>query len=263
MTASPHVLAIGRSDALGLEGLQGDQRTIESLGVRSCALVTSLSSADSGAAQDEIELPPAFIERQFSMIVGRRRIAAIKLGRLTAEGQIAAVVSLLEALTHSPPLVLAPALFRANGRRVMDVAALAEWKRRLPSMATVLVASAQEAAALGGCEAGGREELRHATELLATLGSESVLLCGSLPAEGVGLDLLLDADGGLVEREFALPEGAAGLVGTALGEGGLGRSMLAAGIAAELAKGRTVREACRTARDHATRVLGWQRAATG
>jgi len=256
---SPRVLAIGRSDALGLEGLQGDQRTVEALGGRAASVVVNLCSADTGAPHDEVELPATFIVRQFETVMARHRIAAIKLGRLSSEEQVETVARLLESLPSRPPVILAPALFRLTGERVLGVRALAHWKRRLPHLATVMVASGQEAAALGGFEIGDRADLRHATELLATLGSDNVLLTGTLAAEGRGLDLLLGPSGKLVEREFPLPESLAGRVGTVLGEGGLGRSILAAGIATELARGRDLQSACELARNYVVTELTRQR----
>lgn len=95
------------------------------------------------------------------------------VGHLREEAEIAAIAA---ALTDGGvPVVSAPALFDADGTLLLDVAAMAMFKRRLTLIADVLVVTAEELEELGGMPADDEDDAVLAAEMLLTLGPQVVV----------------------------------------------------------------------------------------
>lgn len=234
------ILLIGRSDCLGDKGIQAGIWTAGVHGLAASSIVMNLTARDEGLNFDETELSGTFIVRQAETILRKQEIDVVKVGRLSSEEQIEAAARILEDSRLACPVVISPAIFRSNDTQALGVRALAHWKRRLPHLASVIVATEREADALGGFRAEGREELPHVAETLATLGSESILVSALLQGRKCGLDILRGADGKLHEREFPLVREA---------EQGLDTPNLSTALACQLALGCSPREAAARARD--------------
>lgn len=235
------ILLIGRSDCLGEKGVQAGIWTAGVHGLTTSTVIMSLTAHDEGRNFDETELPGTFIIRQAEAILESQKIDVVKIGRLSSEEQIEATARILEDSRLSGcPVLISPAFFRANDEPALGVRAIAHWKRRLPHLARMVVVTEREADALGGFQAEGREELPHVAETLATLGSESVLLSAQDPGRAGGVDIFLDDEGILYERDFPV---------TRQGEAGLDTPNLSTAVACQLALGHGNQEAARRARD--------------
>lgn len=248
MITKGRLLLIGRSDCLGDKGVQAGIWTAGVHGLAASTIVMNLTARDEGLNFDEIELSGTFIVRQAETILQQQKIDVVKVGRLSSEEQIEATARILEDSRLNCPVVISPAIFRSNDTQALGVRALAHWKRRLPHLATMIVATEREADALGGFHAEGREELPHVAETLATLGSESVLLSALLSGQARGVDIFLDAGGKLHEREFPLVRE---------GEYGLDTPNLSMALACQLALGCNLKQAARLARDFVAGGEGW------
>ncbi|MFC4350953.1 bifunctional hydroxymethylpyrimidine kinase/phosphomethylpyrimidine kinase [Fodinicurvata halophila] len=248
MNTKGRILLIGRSDCLGEKGVQAGIWTAGVHGLAASTIVMNMTARDEGLNFEEIELSGTFIVRQAETILQKQNIDVVKVGRLSSEEQIEATARILEDSRLNCPVVISPAVFRSNDSQALGVRALAHWKRRLPHLATMIVATEREADALGGFHAEGREELPHVAETLATLGSESVLLSALLPGQARGVDIFLDASGQLHEREFPLIRE---------GEYGLDTPNLSTALACQLALGCNLMQAAGLARDFVAEGQGW------
>lgn len=235
------ILLIGRSDCLGEKGVQAGIWTAGVHGLAASTVIMNLTARDEGRNFDETELPGTFIVRQAEAILESQKIDVVKVGRLSSEEQIEATAQILDdSRLAGCPVLITPAFFRANDEPALGVRAIAHWKRRLAHRARMVVVTEREADALGGFQAEGREELPHVAETLATLGSETVLLSAQDPGGDGGLDIFLDAEGVLYQREFPVLRD---------GEAGLDTPNFSTAMACQLALGHESREAARRARD--------------
>src|SRR3546814_2015322 len=103
---------------------------------------------------------------------------AVKVGLLHNAEVIDAVADALAAEAPGVPLVLDPVMIAKGGAALLDTGASATLKRRLPSLATLLTPNVPEAEALTGLAIADLDGMRHAAEMLLTLGAPAVLLKG-------------------------------------------------------------------------------------
>lgn len=199
---APRILSIGRFDCLAVGGIQDDLVTIRQLGAEGATVATSMTARDVDVAFELVELPATFIVRQIDQVFRSGPVDAIKIGRLSSEEQVEVVAGVLEERKQRGPVVLAASLLREDGSPVLGPRALAHWKRRLPQLARLLVASRTEAELLGGFGPGEIDSNEHVAAMMSTLGSEAVLLSSADPLSDVGHDVLSD-DGEIRAWRFA------------------------------------------------------------
>jgi hydroxymethylpyrimidine/phosphomethylpyrimidine kinase len=240
-----HVLVIAGSDSSGGAGLTRDVETLTHFGVGALCALTAVT-AQSHTAVTAIEvLPPAMVRAQIDAAFASGRIDAIKIGML---GTRAVVLAVAAALAAHPalPVVLDPVVTSTSGTALLDAAGQAALRESLLPRATLITPNIAEAAALLGVQQGssGRQQLAQAEGLLA-LGARAVLLKGGHAAGATATDLLLIP--GAPPQYLSAPRIAADRRGTGCA--------LASAIAAGLAGGQGLSQACMGAKQHVTELL--------
>jgi hydroxymethylpyrimidine/phosphomethylpyrimidine kinase len=173
-------------------------------------------------------------------------VGAVKIGMLGTAAIVDAVASALPA-RESVPIVLDPVLVSSSGGMLLDEAGRERLRCGLLPRVTLLTPNIPEAAALLGEEPVGDERARLAqARALLRLGCEAVLLKGGHAIGPTVLDLLIGPGGEVVR--LASPRVP---VQAARGTG----CQLASAIAAGLASGRGLADACRAAQDYVVRGL--------
>ena len=244
---APAVLIIGGSDSSGGAGLARDLRTLEGQGVEAVIALTAVSAQSNSRVWAVHHVPPELIRAQILSALESRRVGAIKIGML---GTAAAVEAVAESLPrgHDAPLVLDPVLRSSSGGQLLDEAGRGAMQERLFPLATLLTPNIPEAAQLCGAEPQAGSDtvtrLAWAAQLLAR-GPRAVLIKGGHAAGAEAADLLARADG---TREWL---SSARLPGSVRGTG----CALATGIAAGLARGEALQEACWNARRYVLDLL--------
>ncbi|HEX4260619.1 MAG TPA: bifunctional hydroxymethylpyrimidine kinase/phosphomethylpyrimidine kinase [Acetobacteraceae bacterium] len=191
------VLAIAGSDSGGGAGVQADIKTIEALGGYAATAITAVTAQNTLGVQGIVGLSPDFIRLQIAAVLDDLGADAIKTGMLVDAATIEAVCVALAARPR-PPLVLDPVMVAKGGARLLDPDAVAMLKRRLVPFATLLTPNLPEAEALTGLPIADPAAMKHAAEVLLTLGAGAVLLKGGhLPGEIV-TDLLATEEHGLL-----------------------------------------------------------------
>jgi hydroxymethylpyrimidine/phosphomethylpyrimidine kinase len=143
-------------------------------------------------------------------------------------------------------MVVDPVMAATSGGRLLELDAIAAYRRVLFPRATVLTPNLDEAALLLGWRPRTLDEMRRAVGELRELGGGSILLKGGhLPGTSV-VDILLSAEGKQVELTGERIEGV-----DTHGSG----CTLAAAIAAGLALGEDVQAACRRAQAYLRQSL--------
>ena len=244
----PAVLVIAGSDSSGGAGLARDVRTLETMGADALCAVTAVTAQTDAEVLGVYPVPPDQLRAQIAAALATRPIHAIKIGMLAGR---AALEEVAEALRAVPgvPVVLDPVLRASSGGVLLDDPGFEALRTRLFPRVTVLTPNIPEAAALCGEPAPrddpGRERLvEWAAELLAQ-GPGAVLLKGGHARGTTVVDLL--ARRGVDAVWFTGPRLAATRRGTGCA--------LASAIAASLAAGADLEDACRRGREHVRALL--------
>jgi len=265
--ARPAVLVIAATDSSGGAGLTRDVRVLSDFSVDALCVVTAVTAQSDQKVTAVHHVPPDVIRAQIAAALATRQVGAIKIGMLGNRATVEAVVeglgaggaalggslpgvpppggsSLSEGPSHGIPIVVDPVLVSTSGGVLLDAGGRAALTGALFPLATLVTPNVPEAAALLGetlaTDEGGlvQQGLR-----LLGFGSRAILLKGGHTDGEDAVDLLISG-GGTVERMASQR-----VAGTCRGTG----CALASAIAAELAAGSPLNEACRAAKNY---VLG-------
>jgi hydroxymethylpyrimidine/phosphomethylpyrimidine kinase len=239
------VLLIGGSDSSGGAGLTRDVDTLARLGTGALCAVTAVTAQSDAAVSAVHPVPPPIIRAQIEAAFATQRVGAVKIGML---GTRAGVVTVAACLGAHPavPVVLDPVLRATSGGELLDAAGQLTLRETLLPRATLLTPNIREAAALLGVAAAVSEaQLLQQGRALLGLGVRAVLLKGGHAGGATATDWLLT--GAAAARSFSAPRSARALRGTGCA--------LASAIAAGLAAGGDLAEACARAKQHVTQLL--------
>jgi hydroxymethylpyrimidine/phosphomethylpyrimidine kinase len=236
------VLSIAGSDPSGGAGIQADLKTFQAFGVHGAAVVTSLTAQNTTAVRARHDVPAAFVGAQLDAILEDMTIAAAKTGLLPDAGVVDVVVA--RFARAGVPLVVDPVLVATSGDALTGPSALAAIRDRLLPIAYVVTPNLVEAEALTGRRVTTVGEMRDAAMALLERGPHAVLVKGGHLADRA-CDVLATADG---VHELEAPRHP---VGPTHGTG----CTLSAAIAAELARGRPLPDAVRSAKGYVGRAI--------
>jgi len=238
-------LTIAGSDSGGGAGIQADLKTFAALGVHGLAAIAALTAQHTRGVT-AVHLPPLdFLRAQIDACFDDFHITAVKLGMLANADVIHAVA---DALEHYRPryIVLDPVMVATSGAKLLEDSALHALRQRLLPLADVLTPNIPEAELLLGYAISDADTaVRAATELTQHCGGAAVLLKGGHLHEG---EQVLDR---YVQDEQRQVFTHARLQLEAHGTG----CTLSSAIAAQLCRGQSAVDACRTATDYVARAL--------
>lgn len=200
---SGRVLSIAESDSSGGGGIQADTKTILALGGYATTALTGVTAQNTKAITCFQTLEPALVGAQMRTVLEDIGTDAIKTGILGHHLIIDAVGDVLdEYLPFNYPVVIDPAIISQTGEILMDETALATLKRRLFIRATVLTPNLREAEILTGMTIRDLDDMKHATDMMRTLGAETVIVKAGQVFSEKDLYLIATADG---ERIYEKP----------------------------------------------------------
>jgi hydroxymethylpyrimidine/phosphomethylpyrimidine kinase len=218
---NPVALVIAGLDPSGGAGLLLDTRVMTEQGVYAAGVVTALTEQDTRSVHAVKPVDDVLVAHQIGRVASDLKVAAVKIGMLGSAKVARAVLSGLAGVRA--PIVLDPILRSSSGVALLDDPAALD---PLIARATLVTPNVEEAQQLGGVEG------------LARRGAKAVLWKGGHGTGDVVVDRLVDEHG---EQEFSGPRvpGGEDVHGTGCA--------LASAIAAQLARGVNLREACRIA----------------
>ena len=189
------VLICAGSDSGGGAGIQADIKAVTALGGFAMTAITALTAQNTLGVQGVQGVDPGFIRQQIASVLDDLGADAIKTGMLHDSPTIEAVCEEIAARAPGVPLVADPVMVAKGGHRLLAPDAVETLKRRLMPLAALLTPNIPEAEVLSGMEIRTEADMRHAAEVLLTLGVPAVLLKGG-HMEGERLvDLLATPDG--------------------------------------------------------------------
>lgn len=252
MTNSPRpvsVLTIAGSDSGGGAGIQADLKTFAAHRVHGLSAIAALTAQHTRGV-NAVEVPAAaFLRAQIDTCFEDFEIGAVKIGMLANSDTIHVVVKALDQ--HCPRhIVVDPVMIATSGARLLAKDAIDVLRKRLLPMATLITPNLPEAELLLGRAIPDLDAMREACDALLDLGAGAVLLKGGHLASGDEVvDLFCERleTGGRIRREIRHPRLAVNAHGTGC--------TLAAAVAARLALGAELADACHAASDYVHRAL--------
>lgn len=237
-TETTAALTIAGSDSSGGAGIQADLRAFSAFGLKGLSAVTAVT-AQHGRVLASEPVSPGLVRAQIDAAAASGTVAAVKTGMLASAEVVRAVVEALDA-HRLRPLVVDPVRSATGGGSLLDELGAELVVRELVPRCTVLTPNIPEAEALLDARVRGRPDMAEAAAALAGLGAPAVLLKGGHLAGPDSPDVL--CEGGRITWF----EGPRILADDSHGTG----CALSAAIAAQLALGRPLVEACAAARSY-------------
>ena len=235
----PTALTIAGSDSGAGAGIQADLKTFAAHGVYGTSAITALTAQNTIGVSAIHVAPDDVVAAQIEAVVSDLGCDAVKTGMLANSTIVEAVAAAIESM-DLPNLVVDPVMVAKSGDHLLDEEAVHALRWTLLRLARVVTPNIPEAEVLAKMTVRNRDDMREAARRIAMLKPGAVVIKGGhLPGPEI-VDLLLEHG---EFTEFAGPriEGR-----NTHGTG----CTFAAAIAAHLAKGVTVREAVRLAKEY-------------
>lgn len=238
----PQVVTIAGSDSDGSAGLQADLNTFFTRNVYGMSIVTACVAGNSYGIQASTSMPTDFINQQFTSLADDFDLKAAKTGMLADAELINNVVVNYKRVAFGP-LVVDPVIVTKHGAMLLETAAFETLREQLVPLATVITPNFFEAQKLVDMVIETDEDMLTAAKKLQTMGAKNVMIKGqhSDANQTEVRDLVLLENG----EHFWL---SAPYIHTDR-VNGTGDS-LSACITAELAKGKSVKEAITIAKQY-------------
>ena len=238
-------VTIAGSDSGGGAGIQADLKTFSALGVYGASVIAALTAQNTKGVTGIHDVPPAFVAAQIDAVFSDLKVDAVKIGMLSNAGVIEAVTNGLNR--HAAKnVVLDPVMVATSGDRLLDPAAMDALRKKLIPRAGLITPNLPEAAALLETAVATTEaEMQAQAGRLIASGAKAVLMKGGHGSGPEAVDLLVDANS--VMRFAAARIDTKNTHGTGC--------TLSSAIAAGLAKGLTLKDAVRAAKDYTTAAI--------
>ncbi len=237
------VLTIAGSDSGGGAGIQADLKTITVLGGFGMSVITALTAQNTLGVQGIYEIPEDFIEKQFDSVATDIGIDAAKTGML-ATSRILKVVAKKIREYEIEKLVVDPVMVAKGGAPLIEKEAQNSLVEELVPLALVITPNIPEAEVLSKIGISSVDDMKKSAEIIYGLGVKNVVIKGG-HLTGDAIDILYD---GKNFHEFTSER-----IDTS-DTHGTGCTYSAA-IATELAKGESVFEAVKKAKEYITTAV--------
>jgi hydroxymethylpyrimidine/phosphomethylpyrimidine kinase len=249
MASTRRVLIIAASDSSGGAGLTRDVATLAELGTETRCAVTAVTVQTDREVRATHVLAADLIAAQIRAALAAGDIGAIKIGMLGRRETVRAVLETLPPRADIP-IVLDPVLLASSGGTLLDAEGRSALRSELLPRITLLTPNIPEAAALldQPMDAEGdlaMELLEEQARALLRLGPSAVLLKGGHARGARVIDILAREGESLLH--LAAPRIARQRRGTGCS--------LASAIAAHLAAGRSLVQACSDAQAYVGQAL--------
>ncbi len=171
------VLTIAGFDPSGGAGIIADIRTVQAIGCRPVAAITSLTFQNSKGVVGAIHQSTESLRSQVLPVVEEFRVAAVKIGMLPTIEIVLAVARLVREMNLPAPVV-DPVLRSSSGDELMAEGAVEVMLSELMPLARVITPNIPEAETLTGLKITNEDEMREAARKLREMGARAALIKG-------------------------------------------------------------------------------------
>ena len=238
-----HALSIAGSDSGGGAGIQADLKTMAAHRVFGMSAIVAVTAQNTQTVSAVHDLPPEMLRAQIDAVFSDIRVDAVKIGMLSSQALILTVAECLRRW-HPVFTVLDPVMISKSGCALLQPDAVAALRDDLLPLSDLLTPNIPEAEVLTATKISDRDGMLAAARTLLETGAKAVLIKGGHCSDHAD-DLLFDG-----KQAFWLP-----------GERIPGRNThgtgctLSSAIAANIANGCDLPEACRQAKEYVRRAI--------
>ena len=236
-------LTIAGSDSSGGAGIQADLKTFAAHGVYGMSAITAVTAQNTQGVTEVAALSPAMVRAQLVAVATDIPPDATKIGMLANADIIVAVAEAIREY-RLPNVVLDTVMIAKSRAPLLAVDAIGALRDRLLPIANVITPNVPEAEALTGLAIASVADLRTAARRLVELGARAALVKGG-HLSGPAIDVLWDGRE-MIELKADRIE--------SRHTHGTGCTLSSA-IAARLAIGDSLIDACRAAKAYVTRAI--------
>jgi hydroxymethylpyrimidine/phosphomethylpyrimidine kinase len=231
------VLTIAGSDPSGGAGLQSDLRTFSAFKVTGLSAVTALTAQNSAVVKSVMPVPGKLLKEQLALLFEEFTIDAAKTGMIGSLENLRVIKRVL--VTRKIKNLVIDTVLRSTGDKpLIDAAGAKELVSLLP-LAAIVTPNIPETTALTGIKIIDMTGMEKAAKALFEMGARNVLVKGGHLC-AAPTDILYDG------KTFTYFKGSR-ITGPKAAFHGTG-CMLSAAIAANLAKGKGMKEAIKEAK---------------
>lgn len=237
-------LTIAGSDSSGGAGIQADLKTMLANHVYGMSAITALTAQNTTGVTDIMEVTPEFLAEQLDSIFTDIKPDAVKTGMVSSSQLIDIIADKLREY-EAVNIVVDPVMVATSGAKLICDDAMETLKKKLLTLATVITPNIPEGEVLAGMKITSKEDMVTAAQKISNTYGCSVLLKGG--------HSLNDANDLLVEQGKE-PVWFMGRRIANTNTHGTGCTLSSA-IASNLAKGKSLEEAVKGAKNYISGAL--------
>jgi len=230
-------LTIAGSDSGGGAGIQADIKTFQELHVYGMSAITAITAQNTLGVQGVFPLSIEAVTEQIKSIAEDLRPDAIKTGMLFSSELIDAVAEAIKNANWEK-LVVDPVMVAKGGAPLLQDQAIVALKTKLIPLAFCITPNIPEAEVIVGYSIKTLDDRKRAAKDIHELGAKHVVIKGGHSEENDVIDLLFDGE------DYILLSSPRKITQHTHGTG----CTFAAAITAELAKGKSIKEAVEVAK---------------
>ena len=227
-----NILSIGGSDPSSGAGIQSDIKTFSNHDVYGFTVVTAITSQNTKKVTSVEPVSAKSLMAQIDSILSDFHIDAIKIGMVYNSQIIKVIHSKLRNI--KVPIVVDPIIKSTTGATLLKKNALRDYKKMMVSLADVITPNKYEAKVLSGIP-----NTKKSAKKIQSMGAKCVIITGATSSNGKISDFVLEESREYVISGKKIP----------IKNHGSGCNY-SASIAVSLAKGNTMHNAVKTAKDY-------------
>lgn len=240
------ILTLGVSDSSAGTGIQADIKTAQAFGVYAATVVTAVSMQNTNHVFGMHIMPADVVATQLKVVMDDLKPVVIKSGMLANEEIINVIGDFMDEHKSSAiKFLVDPVMTSRTGAALLDKPARDALKRRLLIYADVLTPNKLEAEELTGLSIRDVDDMKHAAEMLMSLGARCVILKGGALASDSIYNVYCDDNGVQVYEQPRY---------TSRATHGAGTTFTAA-IASLMAQGKNPQDAFEIAQNYLTEAI--------
>ncbi len=238
-----HCLTIAGSDSCGGAGIQADLKAFSANGVFGMSVITAITAQNTQGVFAVQDINPDIIQKQIEALFDDIRIDVVKIGMVSSPSTIEIIAKTLQKYPL-PPLVIDPVMISKSGYDLLKPEAKTALIEKLLPLATLITPNLPEAETILGYTIDTVELMKKAAKDLHKIGSKYVLVKGG-HLQNEATDVLYDGEEfTLFNSEFIQSNNTHGTGCT-----------LSSAIGANLAKGLSIKEAVKEAKEYVTEAI--------
>ena len=237
-------LSIAGSDSSGGAGIQADIKTMTMNGVYAMSAITALTAQNTTGVRAILEVDPEFLKQQLDSVFEDIYPDAVKIGMVSSSELIKVIAERLR-FYKAKDIVVDPVMVATSGYALMKTDAVETLIAELLPLATVVTPNIPEAEILSGMSICKKEDLVKAAKKISDEYHCAVLLKGGHSVSDANDYLYADGKGVWFEGKRIDNQNTHGTGCT-----------LSSAIASNLAKGFSLEESVKNAKEYISGALG-------